>query len=77
MLVLSRKKGESVVIQDDIEITVLGVDGDNVKIGIKAPKNIDIFRKEIYLSIKEANRESVAQHSLELDDLLKHIPRII
>jgi len=57
MLVLSRKKGESIVIQDQIELTILSVDGDTVKVGISAPKHVDIFRKEVYLSIQEANRE--------------------
>lgn len=72
MLVLSRKKGESVIIQDEIEITVLGVEGDTVRIGISAPKNVDIFRKEIYLSIQEANRESAAQSEASIHNLLQH-----
>ncbi|MCF7757109.1 carbon storage regulator CsrA [Paenibacillus xylanexedens] len=58
MLVLSRKKGESIIIHDNIEVTVLAVEGDTVRIGISAPKHIDIFRKEVYASIQEANRES-------------------
>ncbi|WP_426333570.1 carbon storage regulator CsrA [Paenibacillus silvae] len=58
MLVLSRKKGESIILQDNIEVTVLAVEGDTVRIGISAPKQIDIFRKEVYESIQEANRES-------------------
>lgn len=73
MLVLSRKKGESVIIQDEIEITILGVDGDNVRLGISAPKNVDIFRKEIYLSIQEANRESANQSSIGVEELMKHL----
>lgn len=60
MLVLSRKKGESIIIQDQIEVTLLGVEGDTVRIGISAPKHVDIFRKELYSSIQEANRESAA-----------------
>ncbi|QCT04568.1 carbon storage regulator [Paenibacillus algicola] len=58
MLVLSRKLGESIVIQDQIELTVLSVEGETVRIGIKAPKHVDIFRKEVYLSIQESNQES-------------------
>ena len=58
MLVLTRKKGETVMIGDDIEIVVLGSEGDTVKIGIRAPKDVNIFRKEIYLSIQESNREA-------------------
>ncbi|USB35147.1 carbon storage regulator CsrA [Paenibacillus sp. YPG26] len=69
MLVLSRKKGESIVIQDNIEITVLGVEGDTVRIGISAPKQVDIFRKEVYLSIKEANRESAGNIEQDLSAL--------
>ncbi|CAM4245944.1 carbon storage regulator CsrA [Saccharibacillus endophyticus] len=59
MLVLSRKKGESIVIGDDIELTVLSVEGDTIKLGIKAPKQIEIFRKEILASVQE-NNESAA-----------------
>ncbi len=61
MLVLSRKKGQAVVIQDSIEITVLEVDGDTVKLGISAPKEVPIVRKELLLSVKESNIDSVAQ----------------
>ncbi|WHY22481.1 carbon storage regulator CsrA [Paenibacillus sp. G2S3] len=70
MLVLSRKKGESIVIQDQIELTILSVDGDIVKVGISAPKHVDIFRKEVYLSIQEANRESVAPQQSDLNTLI-------
>ncbi|MEO2209834.1 carbon storage regulator CsrA [Paenibacillus amylolyticus] len=72
MLVLSRKKGESIVIQDEIEITVLSVEGDNIRIGIKAPKDIEIFRKEVYLAIEEANRESAAQQVDQIEALMRH-----
>ncbi|QDY84424.1 carbon storage regulator CsrA [Paenibacillus polymyxa] len=59
MLVLSRKKGESVVIHNDIVITVLSVEGDNVKLGISAPKDIDIYRKEIFDAIQDNNQNAV------------------
>ncbi len=58
MLALTRKKGETIVINDDIEITVLGTNGDQVKIGISAPKHIPVFRKEIYEQIQNENKES-------------------
>ena len=51
MLALSRKKNEAIVINNDIEITVLEVKGDQVKIGITAPKEVPIYRKEVYLQI--------------------------
>lgn len=60
MLALSRKSNESIVIGHDVEITVLEIKGDQVKIGINAPKSVPIYRKEIYLQIQEANKEAVA-----------------
>ncbi|OAB42937.1 carbon storage regulator CsrA [Paenibacillus glacialis] len=71
MLVLSRKKGESIVINDHIEITVLGVEGDTVRIGVSAPKHIDIFRKEVYDSIQEANRDSVSPAEADIEALMR------
>ncbi|QDS37397.1 carbon storage regulator CsrA [Brevibacillus brevis] len=56
MLVLSRKKNESIMIGDTIEIKIISVDGDQVRIGIEAPKNLDIYRKEIFDAIQEENR---------------------
>jgi carbon storage regulator len=58
MLVLTRKTGEAIQIGEDIEISVVSVKGDQVKLGINAPKNIEIHRKEIYLSIQEENAEA-------------------
>lgn len=61
MLTLSRKLNESIMINNDIEITIAEIKGDQVKIGITAPKEIPIYRKELYLQIQEANKESNAQ----------------
>jgi carbon storage regulator len=58
MLVLSRRKNESIMIGDNIEVTVVSVDGDVVRIGIKAPRDIDVHRKEIYTAIQEENKEA-------------------
>lgn len=69
MLVLGRKKGQSIVIDDNIEIIVTAVDGDTIKLGIKAPKHITIHRKEIYLEIQEENKQATTS-DLDLDDLL-------
>ncbi|MCC0641115.1 MULTISPECIES: carbon storage regulator CsrA [unclassified Clostridioides] len=55
MLVISRKKGESILIGEDIEIKVVGVDGKNIKLAISAPNDIGILRKEIYEKIKDEN----------------------
>ena len=57
MLALSRKQGESIVIGNNIEITVLEAKGDQVKIGISAPKSVPVYRKEIYAQIQD--RKSV------------------
>ncbi|RAV03105.1 carbon storage regulator CsrA [Paenibacillus sp. YN15] len=70
MLVLSRKKGEAIIIGDGIEVTVLGVEGDVVKLGIQAPKEVDIYRKEIYTGIQEANKEA-AKMTIGLEGLKK------
>jgi carbon storage regulator len=69
MLALSRKQGESIVIGNNIEITVLEAKGDQVKIGISAPKSVPVYRKEIYAQIQEENRESVA--NLDVESLKK------
>ncbi len=71
MLALSRKKGEAIVINNNIEISVLEVKGDQVKIGISAPREVSIYRKEVYLQIQEANKEAANVDGLEaLKDLL-------
>ena len=59
MLALSRKQNESIVIGNDIEITILDVRNDQVKIGIRAPKDVGIYRKEIYLQIQEENKKAI------------------
>ncbi len=71
MLALSRKINESIIIGNDIELTVLEVKGDQVKLGINAPKSVPIYRKEIYLQIQDANKEA-AETSIT-DDMLKKL----
>lgn len=70
MLVLSRKKNQSIQIGDDIEITIVAIEGEQVKIGINAPKHVDIHRKEVYLAIQEENSQASAEVSA---DLLKNL----
>lgn len=60
MLVLSRKLNQSIQIGDDIEVKIISIEGDQVKIGIEAPKHIDIHRKEVYLSIQEENSRAAS-----------------
>jgi carbon storage regulator len=55
MLVLTRKTNQSIMIGDDVEISVLAVTGDKVRIGISAPRDVPVFRKEVYLSIQAEN----------------------
>ena len=69
MLALSRKKDEAIVINDDIEITVIEIKGDQVKLGISAPKSVLIYRKEVYAQIQAANKEAVA--SVDINSLNK------
>ncbi len=73
MLILSRKKDETIIIDDNIEISIVEIKGDQVKIGIKAPRSVKIFRHEVYLAIQEANK-AAAKSGTELPsiDLLKH-----
>ncbi|QFJ54013.1 carbon storage regulator CsrA [Pseudobutyrivibrio xylanivorans] len=66
MLALTRKTGDAIMINNNIEITVLEVRGDQVKIGISAPKDISIYRKEVYLEIQKENE---AAQQINMDDV--------
>lgn len=70
MLALTRKKGEALVIGNDIEITILEIKGDQIRIGIQAPKEIPVYRKEVYIQIQESNKEAAGVESL---DALKNL----
>ena len=65
MLALTRKKGESLLVNNNIEITVLEIRGDQIKIGISAPKNVPVYRKEVYLQIQKENEASLKADGLE------------
>lgn len=65
MLALSRKKNEALIINNNIEITVLEIKGEQVKLGISAPKDVPVYRKEVYMQIQEANKEAVSAEGLE------------
>ncbi|PWW08355.1 carbon storage regulator CsrA [Paenibacillus cellulosilyticus] len=70
MLVLSRKKGETIMIGSDIELTVLEVSADGVRIGITAPKEVGVLRKELYLTTATSNQESL-KPELSIAELTK------
>lgn len=69
MLVLTRKLKEAIQIGDDIEITVLAIQGDQVKLGINAPKHVEIHRKEIYLAIQAENSAASQASEASLTEL--------
>ena len=72
MLALTRKKGESLVINNNVESTVLDIRGDQVKIGISAPKDVPIYRKEVYLQIQKENEAALnVDNVAAINNLLK------
>jgi carbon storage regulator len=81
MLVLTRKSNQSIMIGDDIEVSVLSIMGEKVRIGIQAPRDIPVFRKEVYLEIQEERGTPVAPSAsregpglrAEVDDALRKL----
>ena len=72
MLALSRKKSEALIINNNIEITVLEIKGEQVKLGISAPKEVPVYRKEVYIQIQDSNQEAINTDGLEaLQNLLR------
>lgn len=71
MLVLTRKKGQKLVIGDNIEIVIIESDFNNVKIGVNAPKSVTVYREEVYLEIKKQNELSNLSDLSEINNLLK------
>ncbi len=71
MLALSRKKGEALVISNNIAVTILEIKGDQVKVGITAPREVPVYRKEIYLQIQDSNKAATDVSGMDaLKDLL-------
>jgi carbon storage regulator len=70
MLVLTRKSNQSIMIGDDIEVSVLSIMGEKVRVGIQAPRNIPVFRKEVYLEIQQ---EKAAGSRAEVDKALQDL----
>ena len=73
MLVLTRKRNESIVIGDDIVVRILSVVGEKVRIGIEAPRDIPVFRKEVYLEIQQQRLEAGSSSREEVDEALKRL----
>ena len=70
MLALSRKKNEALIINNNVEITILDIKGDQVKVGITAPKEVPVYRKEVYLQIQESNKDAFGSENVDaLKDL--------
>lgn len=65
MLALTRKKNEALILNNNIELTILEVKGDQVKIGIKAPREVSIYRKEVYDQIQTVNQEAMTSEDIE------------
>lgn len=75
MLVLTRRAGESIVIGNDVTVTVLEVRGDQIRLGIDAPKDVPIHREEVYVQVQQANRGAVASAARAADLLRGARPR--
>ena len=65
MLALSRKKNEALIINNNVEITVLEIKGEQVKLGITAPREVPVYRKEVYVQIQDSNQEAVNVDGME------------
>ncbi|CAI6081270.1 Translational regulator CsrA [Paenibacillus sp. JJ-100] len=74
MLILSRNKGQKIIVNDDIVISILDVSGDQVRIGIEAPSHISIYREEIYKAIQQQNEMAASPLNDQVDQLLQQIP---
>ena len=75
MLILSRKTNESIIIGDQVEISIVDIKGDQVKIGIKAPRNIKVYRQEVYKAIQAENIEALKTKPGTLPELKQLIKK--
>jgi carbon storage regulator len=73
MLVLTRKSNQSIMIGDDIEVSVLAIMGEKVRIGIQAPRDIPVFRKEVYLEIQDERVATAKDGREEVDAALRDL----
>ena len=79
MLVLTRKSNQSIMIGDDIEVSVLSIMGEKVRVGIQAPRDIPVFRKEVYLEIQQERAKEMAGSNVraEVDQALRKLQRAL
>jgi len=73
MLVLTRKPNQSIMIGDDIEVSVLSTSGEKVRLGIRAPRDVPVFRREVYLEIQQENLAAGGSARAEVDEALKRL----
>lgn len=73
MLVLTRKSNQSIMIGDEIEVSVLAIMGEKVRIGIQAPRSIPVFRKEVYIEIQSEREEEPGKAKAEVDEALDRL----
>lgn len=76
MLVLSRKKGQKLIINDNIEIVIIEADSGITKIGVNAPKSVSIYREELYLELKKVNEASKSAKIDSISQIEKHINKL-
>jgi carbon storage regulator len=76
MLVLSRQRDETIMIGDDIEVTVVDIRGDKVRLGINAPREVSVHRKEVYEAIRRENRQAAQVKPEDLSGLTRIAPKI-
>lgn len=69
MLILARKVNESIIIGDQVEVSIIDIKGDQVKLGIKAPANVKVYRMEIYRAIQEENKAAVMAAPAKIPEL--------
>ncbi|MBT3354358.1 MAG: carbon storage regulator CsrA [Candidatus Scalindua sp.] len=68
MLILTRKLGESIIIDDNVQISVIEINKNNIKIGVNAPRDLPIYREEVYLKIKEENAQASSSGIIDFVD---------
>ncbi|HZR19381.1 MAG TPA: carbon storage regulator CsrA [Verrucomicrobiae bacterium] len=77
MLILSRKSGESIVIDGRIKLTIIRIEGEAVKVGIEAPVEVPVHRQEVYEEIQRSNQQAITRHRVSLPKFAVAVPQKI